>query len=326
MYNYEQQPLEATMKYKVFIDGRNGATGLKIESRLAAHPNVKLLAIPNEMRKIAAIKKALINEADVIFLCLPDAAAREAVLLLDNTTTRIIDASTAHRTDTAWAYGLPELSEQYKEKIANARFVSVPGCYATCFALCVYPLVADGVIGRDYPVTASGVSGYSGAGREAIGKYEDANRKEYLSASLYYSLGLKHKHVPEMQLHAGLDFAPAFNPVICDFRQGMAVAVPILGRLMKKRLPIKEIHALLAAHYAGQQFVRVMPLEPGAGLDDGYLNPMACNGTNYVDLFVLGNDEQVCVMARLDNLGKGSSGAAVQCMNIMMGLDEGIGL
>lgn len=314
------------MKYKAFIDGSHGTTGLKIESRLAANPYIELLEIPAVRRKDPAARKEFLNAADVAFLCLPDAAAREAVSFLENEKTKVIDASTAHRTNPEWAYGLPELSPEYRQKIASSRFVSVPGCYATCFALAVRPLVLSGVIGTDYPVTVSGVSGYSGAGREAIEKYENPGRKDYLSASLYYALGLKHKHVPEMKLHAGLAFEPAFNPVICDFRQGMAVAVPIAGRFMENRLTAKGVHELLSSHYAGQRFVKVLPFEPGVGLEDGYLNPMACNGTNLAELIVGGNDENICVAARLDNLGKGSSGAAVQCMNIMLGLEEGLGL
>jgi N-acetyl-gamma-glutamyl-phosphate reductase len=314
------------MKYKAFIDGSHGTTGLKIEGRLAAHPNIELLSIPTDKRKDAAARKEFINAADIVFLCLPDAAAREAVGFLQNSSTRMIDASTAHRTDPAWAYGLPELSAAHREKIASSRLVSVPGCYATCFAISVYPLVSCGVIGSDYPVVASGVSGYSGAGREAIEKYENSGRKPHLESSLYYALGLQHKHVPEMKLHAGLDYAPVFNPVICDYRQGMAVAVPIFARLMKNRMEPKGVHALLSAHYAGQQFVKVLPFEPGAGLDDGCVDPMACNETNFAEIIVAGNDEQVCIVSRLDNLGKGSSGAAVQCMNIMLGLEEGLGL
>jgi N-acetyl-gamma-glutamyl-phosphate reductase len=314
------------MKYKAFIDGRHGTTGLKIEERLAAHPSVEMLSIPEEKRKDASARKALLNAADVVFLCLPDTAARESVALCENPKTRIIDASTAHRTDPAWAYGLPELSAAHREKIARARLVSVPGCYATCFALAVYPLIESGIIGRDYPLAVSGVSGYSGAGRAAIEKYENSGRDGYLEASLYYSLALQHKHVPEMQLATGLEYAPAFNPIICDFRQGMAVAVPIAARIMKKRLTLAQVHAFYSDVYYGQRFVRVMPHEPGAGLNDGFLDPMACNETNYADLFVLGNEEQLLLMARLDNLGKGSSGAAVQCMNIMLGLEEGIGI
>jgi N-acetyl-gamma-glutamyl-phosphate reductase len=314
------------MKYKVFIDGRQGTTGLKIEERLHAHPAVELLSIPEEKRKDVSARRECINAADIVFLCLPDAAARESVLLVENAATRVIDASTAHRTDPGWAYGLPELSPAHRERIAGARFVSVPGCYATCFALLVYPLVKEGVIAADCPVTASGVSGYSGAGREAIERYEDPGRKAYLQASLYYSLALRHKHVPEMQLQTGLAYEPAFNPVICDFRQGMAVAVPLAARLMEKRLSPAQAHAFYSEYYAGRRFVRVMPGEPGAGLADGYLDPTACNGTNFADLFVAGNNENLCLAARLDNLGKGSSGAAVQCVNLMLGLDEGIGL
>lgn len=314
------------MKFKAFIDGSHGTTGIKIEGRLAAHPNIELLNIPEDKRKDAASRKEFINRADIVFLCLPDAAAIEAVSWLENEKTKIIDASTAHRTNPAWAYGLPELNLKYREKIASSRFVSVPGCYATCFALSVHPLVAHGAISSDYPVVVNSVSGYSGAGREAIEKYENPERKEHLSASLHYALGMTHKHVPEMKLHAGLDYAPAFSPIICDYKQGMAMSVPILGRLMKNRMTPKDVHGLLSAHYAGQRFVKVLPFEQGSGLTDGCVNPMALNGTNFAEIIVAGNNENICVVSRLDNLGKGSSGAAVQCMNIMLGLEEGLGL
>lgn len=314
------------MKYKAFIDGRNGATGLKIEERLLNHPDIELMYIPEEKRKDVGVRKEYLNAADIAFLCLPDAAAREAVLLIGNERVRVIDASTAHRTDTAWAYGLPELSARHREKITASRFVSVPGCYATCFALAVYPLVAHGVIAPDYPVVVNSVTGYSGGGRELIEKYENPARKDFFHAPRHYALGLAHKHLPEMTLHAGLDYPPAFNPICGDIRQGMAMAVPVLGRLMAGRLSAGEVHALLSGHYAGQPFVRVMPFGTGEGLDEGFINPMAMNGTNLAELFVLGCDEQVLLMTRLDNLGKGSSGAAVQCMNIMLGLEEGLGL
>jgi N-acetyl-gamma-glutamyl-phosphate reductase len=314
------------MKYKAFIDGQHGTTGLKIEGRLSAHPDIEILQLPVEKRRDIETRKALINQADVVFLCLPDAAAKESLFLLENSTTKVIDASTAHRTNPDWAYGLPELGAAQRQKIASARFVSVPGCYATCFALAVHPLVAAGVIGSDYPVVVNSVSGYSGSGREAIERYESPGRQEYLAASRHYALGMTHKHLPEMKMYAGLDYLPVFSPIICDYKQGMVMATPLLGRLMARRLPPAGVHEVLSAHYAGQRFLKVLPFEPGAGLDDGCMNPMACNETNNAELMVFGNDDQVCVMSRLDNLGKGSSGAAVQCMNIMLGLDEGIGL
>lgn len=314
------------MKHTVFIDGRQGTTGLKIEERLTGHPAVELLSIPEEKRKDAAARRECINAADIVFLCLPDAAARESVSLVENAATRLIDASTAHRTDPGWAYGLPELGPAHRERIAGARFVSVPGCYATCFALLVYPLVKEGVVGADYPLAVNAVTGYSGGGRELIAKYEDPNRAGYYASARHYALGMAHKHLPEMRVQAGLAHAPAFNPILGDFRQGMAMAVPVLSRLMKRKLGVAGVHALLSKHYAGQRFVRVTPLEPGAGLDDGGIDPTACNGTNFADLYALGNDEQALLASRLDNLGKGSSGAAVQCMNIMLGLDEEIGL
>ena len=314
------------MKYKAFIDGQHGTTGLQIEQRLSAHPHIELMRIPAEFRKDIAARREYINGADVVFLCLPDAAARESVALHDNDHTKTIDASTAHRTDPGWAYGLPELGPAQRERIASSRFTSVPGCYATCFALAAVPLVSRGVVNGDYPFAISGVSGYSGAGREAIERYENPARPGHLSASLYYGLGMAHKHLPEMQSHAGLRHPPAFNPVICDFRQGMAVTVPVLGRLMARCLTVAGLQDLYHDFYAGQRFVRAMPPQAGAGLIDGCLDPMACNGTNMAEVFVRGNDEQALVAVRLDNLGKGSSGAAVQCMNIMLGLDEGLGL
>ncbi len=314
------------MRFKAFIDGQHGTTGLQIEERLSAHPDVELMRIPAELRKDTATRKEYINGADVVFLCLPDAAAKESVSLLENSRTKVIDASTAHRTSADWAYGLPELGDAQRSKIASSHFVSVPGCYATCFVLAAAPLVAQGVVGSDYPFVVSGVSGYSGAGREAIEKYENPGRAKHLSASLYYALGMAHKHLPEMRLHAGLRHAPAFNPIICDFRQGMAVSVPVLSRLAGKPLSPAMLQELYSRYYSGQSFVRVIPPEPSAGLIDGCLDPMACNGTNMAELFVRGNEEQALVIVRLDNLGKGSSGAAVQCMNIMLGLDEGLGL
>jgi N-acetyl-gamma-glutamyl-phosphate reductase len=287
---------------------------------------VDVLEIAEEHRKDPAARKALLNAADIAFLCLPDAASKESVSFIENPATRVIDASTAHRTNPTWAYGLPELSAAHREKITDARFVSVPGCYATCFTLAVYPLVQSGVISPDYPIAASGVSGYSGAGREAIEKYENPGRKEHLSSSLYYALGMQHKHLPEMQFISGLAYAPAFTPVICDYPRGMAVTVPIHARLMRKPMTVSALHGLYSGWYAGQRFIRVIPSEPGAGLTDGCLDPTACNETNFADLFVLGNDERLCVAVRLDNLGKGASGAAVQCMNLMLGLEEGMGL
>ncbi len=314
------------MKYKAFIDGQHGTTGLQIEERLSAHPDIELMPIPADKRKDTAARKEFINHADVVFLCLPDAAAKESVSLLENNHTKIIDASTAHRTHPEWAYGLPELGSGQRAKIVSSRFVSVPGCYATCFVLAAAPLVAEGLVGSDYPFVISGVSGYSGAGREAIEKYENPSRSDHLSASLYYALGLAHKHLPEMRLRAGLQASPVFNPIICDYRQGMAVSVPVLSRLAKQPLSPALLQELYSGYYAGQRFVRVMPPEAAAGLIDGCLDPMACNGTNMAEVFVRGNEEQALVMVRLDNLGKGSSGAAVQCMNIMLGLDEELGL
>lgn len=315
------------MRYKVFVDGQAGTTGLQIHERLARRSDLELLRIEEEKRKDPETRRALLNEADVVFLCLPDAASREAVSLLDSDRTRVIDGSTAHRVDPDWTYGLPELNGAQSEKIARAKRVSVPGCHATGFVLAIYPLIAAGIVPVDYPVVCQSVTGYSGGGKALIAKYQAPGRAESLSASRHYALGLRHKHLPEMQRVTGLAFPPLFTPVVGDFYQGMVVAVPLFARLLAKKTSPSGIREVLAAYYAGRPFVTVMPTNAEDRLDEGlYLDPMGCNGTNRAELFVFGHDEQILVLARLDNLGKGASGAAVQCMNIMLGLDERTGL
>lgn len=313
-------------KYKIFVDGQSGTTGLKIHERLARHPGVEVLRIEESRRKETEERRRFLNAADIAFLCLPDVAAREAVALVENARTRIIDASTAHRTDPAWAYGLPELGPEWRARIAGARRVSIPGCYASGFILALHPLVDKGVVPADHPVTCHAVSGYTGGGKERIAQYEAESRPAHLKGARHYALGLAHKHLPEMRKWAGLAHPPLFTPILGDFAQGMAVAIPLVTRSLPGKPTAREIHAVLASFYAGQRFVEVMPFESETYLDEGCLNPMACNETNRAELFVFGHEEQVLLLARLDNLGKGASGAAVQCMNIMLGLDEGLGL
>lgn len=312
---------------KIFVDGHEGTTGLKIHERLEARPDLTILRISQEKRKDIHDRKEMINEADIVFLCLPDTAAKEAVLLLDNPRTKIIDASTTHRTSENWAYGLPELSPNQRETIRQSRFVSVPGCHATGFALALFPLIAAGVIGRDYPVTCFSLTGYSGGGKKLIEQYKSARAGDpKMTGCRPYALSLKHKHLPEMTKVTGLDRPPVFNPVVGPFSQGMIVTVPLVLPLLKKKANASDIHEVVSGYYSQERFIRVIPFGDESALDDGCLDPQACNGTNRADIFVFGHDTQASIMCRLDNLGKGASGAAIQCMNILMGCDEGAGL
>ena len=268
------------------------------------------------------------NEAEIVFLCLPDAAAKESVAMVSNPKTKIIDASTAHRTNPDWVYGIPELSKEQRERIVNSKRVSVPGCHATGFIMPLFPLVAKGIVPKDYPVTCQSLTGYSGGGKKLISAYEDvdAPTKEKLRGPRPYALGLTHKHIPEMQKHAGLENSPVFLPVVGNFYQGMLVSVPLFRKMLRGQIGAKEVHGELQAHYAGQRFVRVMPPYGEGYLNDGFLDPSECNGTNRIEIFVFGNEEQILLISRFDNLGKGASGAAVQNMNLMLGVREDEGL
>lgn len=315
-------------KPRVFVDGQEGTTGLKIQERLAGRHDLVLLQIDPAKRKDAASRQALINSSDVVFLCLPDVAAKESVALVQNPAVRIIDASTAHRTDAAWVYGFPELVKSQRAAVQQGTRISVPGCYASGFVALVRPLVDAGIIAPDYPLTCHAISGYSGGGKKLIADYENASRKpgDALHAPRHYALALAHKHLPEMKVQAGLAQLPLFNPMVGDFFQGMVVSVPLIARLLLKRLAPTELQGVLAAHYAGERFVRVLPFSNEASLSGGFFDPTACNGTNNLDLAVFGHAEQMVLMARLDNLGKGASGAAVQCLNLAIGADETAGL
>ena len=310
---------------KVYIDGQEGTTGLKILERFKERTDIELLRIDEDKRKDADERRKLIHSSDFTFLCLPDAAAIEAVALAQGSSARIIDASTAHRTDPAWAYGFPELGAQFREKIASSSQVAVPGCYASGFCSMVDPLVKLGLMPADYPVSVHAVSGYSGAGKKAIAVYEGADRPASFDSPRQYALTQQHKHLPEMQKICGLDFAPTFNPQVCDYFSGMVVTLPIHTRLLTKKYTVSDVRKALAEYYAenGSYFVTVMPEgEP----QDGFIGANDLSGTNRMELFVNGNDERMVICSRLDNLGKGASGAAVQCLNIMMGIDEKTGL
>lgn len=307
---------------KVYIDGQEGTTGLKILERFKDRTDIELLRIDEDKRKDNDERRRMINSSDFTFLCLPDAASIEAIAMADENV-RIIDASTAHRTNPDWAYGFPELGKDFREKIVKSNRVAVPGCYASGFASMVYPLIKLGILPKDYPVSVHAVSGYSGAGKKAIAVYEGDDRPAEFDSPRQYALTQQHKHLPEMQKICGLDYAPTFNPLICDFFSGMVVSLPLHTRLLAKKYGAEDIRKALSEYYADEFFVKVMPDGEPA---DGFIGANNLSGTNQMEIFVSGNDERLIICSRLDNLGKGASGAAVQCLNIMMGIDEKTGL
>ncbi len=314
------------MSYKIFIDGKEGTTGLRIADRFKNRSDIELLEIPEEKRKNTDERKKLINASDYTFLCLPDAAAIEAVSLVENDHTKIIDASTAHRTNPAWVYGLPELSKAQRKAIEGSKRTAVPGCYASGFNCLMYPMVKSGMLAPYHPVICHAVSGYSGGGKKLIARYEDTNREKELDSTRMYSLGKTHKHVKEMMAVSGLSYPPIFCPIVGDFYNGMVVSIPISLRTMARKVTPRDVWEMLSAHYEGERFVRVMPLCAEGMPEETELFSNTLADTNMLEIFVYGNSDHVLLCSRLDNLGKGASGAAVQCMNIMMGIDEGTGL
>ncbi len=314
-----------TATFKVFVDGQEGTTGLRIHEYLAQRADIEVLRIAPDMRKDAAGRARLLNASDVSFLCLPDAAAVEAAALVTNAKTCLIDASTAHRTVPGWAFGLPELAAGQRDKLRASKRIANPGCHASAFILLMRPLVDAGWVPADLPTTATSISGYSGGGKKMIEQYE-AGGDPKLASPRPYALSLAHKHLPEMMAHTGLTAKPLFHPIVGNFYKGLSVSVPLHLSQLKAGSSAEGLHAALAAHYAGERFIRVMPLRDPATLEDGFFDVQACNDTNRVDLFVFANDSQVMLMARLDNLGKGASGAAVQSMNLHLGIAEGTGL
>lgn len=312
--------------YRVFIDGKEGTTGLKIYERFSKRSDIEILQIDEEKRKDPAERERLINESDYTFLCLPDAAAIESASLCKNDHTVIIDASTAHRTNPDWAYGFPELDDSFRKKIETSKRIAVPGCYASGFVSLAYPLVKHGILPADYPVVIHAVSGYSGAGKKAIAQYEADGRDEGLSSPRLYALTQTHKHLPEMKKIAGLSFEPVFNPYVCDYFAGMTVTVGLHARLLSKKVSASDVREIMASHYEGSRFVKVAPLMGEGVLPEAFIPANTLAGTNNMQIFVYGNDERIVLTSRFDNLGKGASGAAVQCMNISMGIDEGTSL
>jgi N-acetyl-gamma-glutamyl-phosphate reductase len=311
------------MSYTAFVDGQEGTTGLRIHEYLAQRKDIEVLRIDPERRKDATERARLLNAADVAFLCLPDAAAREAVALVTNPRTCLIDASTAHRTHPGWAYGLPELAASQRQAIRASKRIANPGCHATAFMLLLRPLVDAGLVPSETAVSATSISGYSGGGKKMIEQYQAATEPA-LTSPRPYALSLTHKHVPEMMAHTGLTARPIFMPMVGNFYKGLAVTVPLeLGAL---GTTAEALHRAFEARYADEAFIRVMPLRDPATLEAGFFDVQACNDTNRVDIFVFGSETQALLMARLDNLGKGASGAAVQCMNVHLGLQENLGL
>ncbi|KQV99551.1 N-acetyl-gamma-glutamyl-phosphate reductase [Rhizobacter sp. Root1221] len=313
------------MKYRVFVDGQEGTTGLRIHEYLAQRQDVEVLRIDADRRKDAAERARLLNAADVAFLCLPDAASREAVSLVTNPNTCVIDASTAFRTAPGWAFGLPELAPDQRSLIRTSKRIANPGCHATAFILLLRPLIDAGLVAATLPASATSITGYSGGGKKMIEQYE-AGGDPKLDAPRPYALGLAHKHLPEMMAHTGLIVPPVFVPIVGPFLKGLAVSVPLHLSQMPAGTTAEKVHDAFAKRYAGERFIRVLPVRDPATLEDGFLDVQANNDTNQVDILVFGNDTQLLVVARLDNLGKGASGAAVQAMNVHLGVDEGLGL
>ena len=313
------------MKARIFIDGSEGTNGLRIFERIGARDDVELLTIDPALRKDADERRRLINASDVTFLCLPDAAAREAVSLVENEHTRIIDASTAHRTAEGWAYGFPELSPAMREAIVTGKRVANPGCHATGFISIVRPLVDAGVLSADAALTCFSLTGYSGGGKKMIAQYEAQERDAALDAPRLYGLTHQHKHLREMQAVCGLSSAPLFTPIVADYYAGMLVSVPLTAGQLHGVSTLAQLHECLSDAYAGARLVRVLPLSAQSDVG-GFLSANGCAGWDGLELYVVGNDERMMVCARFDNLGKGASGAAVQSLNLMLGCDETTGL
>ena len=307
--------------FKIFIDGKEGTTGLRIYERLTARDDLSLITLDEEKRKDPAARRTALNEADIAFLCLPDAAAREAVSMIENDRTRVIDASTAHRTEPGWCYGFPQLDSSFLEKLKSVKRTAVPGCHASGFISLVYPLVASGMLPPDADITCHSVTGYSGGGKKMIAQYQDSGRSPLLDAPRQYGLTQQHKHLKEMQAVCGLSKAPIFCPIVSDFYSGMVVTVPLFQNMLNPGYTVSDVKEVYRALYKGP-VVRYCE----AADENGFLSANRTAGSDAMQIIVAGNEDRILLISRFDNLGKGASGAAVECMNIMLGDDPTHGL
>ena len=304
---------------KIFIDGSAGTTGLRIYERLESRRDIELIRLSEELRKDITARKSAINSADIAFLCLPDSAAVEAVSLAENDNTVIIDTSTAHRTNPEWAYGFPELSRDMEQKIADSKRIAVPGCHASGFISLVFPLIKAGILDKDALLTCFSVTGYSGGGKKMIAEYESADRDTLLSAPRQYGIAQKHKHLPEMTAVCGLDNAPLFSPIVADFYSGMEVSVPLFKSQINGT--VDDIKRVYKEKYNGPVVRYKEEFDEG-----GFVSANSLTGKDSMEISVSGNEDRILLISRYDNLGKGASGAAVECMNIVMGVDKTTGL
>lgn len=313
------------MNTKIFVDGSEGTTGLRIHERFMKRQDIELLTISPELRKDESERKRLINASDITFLCLPDAAAKESVAMVENEKVKIIDTSTAHRTDSEWAYGFPELSPEHRAKIQKGKRIAVPGCHATGFISLVYPLIAGGILPAGYPVSGFSLTGYSGGGKKMIAEYEEENRPAEYDAPREYALNQQHKHLKEMKVITGLKREPLFSPIVADYYSGMLVSLPFYTDMLAARQKPELIHDFFTDYYKNKPFIKVMPF--GAEAEKkGFLSGIDCSGWDGLRIYVTGNGERVVLSAQFDNLGKGASGAAIQCLNLMLGCQEEEGL
>ena len=299
---------------KVFIDGSAGTTGLRIAERLSKRNDIELIKLPEELRKDNDARKKALNSCDIAFLCLPDAAAIEAVNMIENENVVVLDTSTAHRTNDNWAYGFPELSKEHFEKVASAKRIAVPGCHASGFIALVYPLIEKGIISKDTLLTCHSITGYSGGGKKMIAEYEDEERSSLFDAPRQYALGQTHKHLPEMDKVTGLTNAPIFCPIVSDFYSGMAVTVPIFKSQLNDGFTVEDIKKAYKEKYTGEIVTYLESID-----ESGLISANALSFKDSMQITVSGNDERFLLIARYDNLGKGASGAALECMNIVMG-------